>query len=132
MSQPLVYIDTSEVREGALEELKGAIEELVAFIDANEPQILAYSVYLSDDGRQMTVVHLHADSASLDYHMDVAGPAFRRFAGLLTLSSIRVYGEPSDKALEQLHEKARLLGCEDVTLHSPHAGFTRFGPAEKE
>src|SRR5215211_6110435 len=110
MCQPLVYSDTSEVREGVLDELKGAIEELVVFIEANEPQILAYSVYLSEDGSQMTVMHLHADSASLDYHMDVAGPAFRRFAELLTLASIRVYGEPSDKALGQLHEKARLLG----------------------
>jgi quinol monooxygenase YgiN len=131
MSQPLVYVDTSEVREGALDELKGAIEELVAFIDANEPQILAYSVYLSEDGSRMTVVHVHADSESLDYHMDVAGPAFRRFADLLTLSSIRIYGEPSDKAVGQLHEKARLLGCEDVTVHPPHAGFTRFGHAER-
>jgi|SRR5215211_2909466 len=131
MSQPLVYIDTSEVREGVLDELKGAIEELVAFIDANEPQILAYSVYLSKDGRQMTVVHLHADSTSLDYHMDVAGPAFRRFADLLTLSSIRIYGAPSDKAVGQLHQKARLLGCEDVTVHASHAGFTRLAPAEK-
>jgi hypothetical protein len=131
MSQPLVYIDTSQVREGALDELKGAIEELVAFIDANEPQILAYSVYLSNDGSQMTVVHLHADSTSLDYHMDVAGPAFRRFAELLMLSSIRVYGEPSEKALGQLHQKARLLGCEDVTVYGPHAGFTRLSLAEK-
>ena len=130
MSQPLVYIDTSEVREGVLDELKGAIEELVAFIDANEPRILAYSVYLSEDGSRMTVVHLHADSASFDHHMDVAGPAFRRFADLLTLSSIRVYGEPSDKAVGQLHEKARLLGCEEVTVHSPHAGFTRLGPGK--
>jgi hypothetical protein len=131
MSQPLVYIDTSEVREGALDDLKGAIEELVAFIDANEPRILAYNVYLSNDGSQMTVVHLHADSTSLDYHLDVAGPAFRRFADLLTLSSIRVYGEPSDKALDQLHQKARLLGCEDVIVHAPHAGFTRLTPAEE-
>jgi hypothetical protein len=65
------------------------------------------------------VVYVHADSASLDYHMGVAGPAFRRFADLLTLSSIRIYGEPSDKAVGQLHEKARLLGCEDVTVHPP-------------
>ena len=75
-------------------------------------------------------MHLHADSASFDYHMDVAGPAFPRFADLLTLSSIRVYGEPSDKAVGQLHEKARLLGCEEVTVHSPHTGFTRFGPGK--
>lgn len=127
MSQPLIYIDTSEVREGALDELKGAIRELAAFIDANEPRILAYRVYLSEDGRRMTVVHVHADSASLDHHMEVAGPAFGRFADLLTLTSIRVYGEPSEGALERLHEKARLLGCEDVAVHEPYAGFFRFG-----
>jgi quinol monooxygenase YgiN len=127
MSQPLLYVDTSEVREGALEELRGAIQELVEFVDANEPQLIAYNVYLSEDGSQMTVMHLHADSASLDHHMDVAGPAFRKFADLLTLSSIRIYGEPSEKALRQLHDKAQLLGCRDVTVQRLHAGISRFG-----
>ena len=130
MSEPLLYVDTSEVREGALEALKGAIKELVEFIEANEPQLIAYNVYLSDNGSQMTVVHLHVDSASLDYHMEVAGPAFRRFADLITLSSIRVYGEPSDKAVRQLKDKARLLGSGDVIVHRPHAGFARFEPGE--
>ena len=123
----LIYVDTSEVREGAVEELKGAIEKLVEFIDANEPQIVAYSVYLSDDGREMTVVHVHADAASLEYHLDVAGPAFRELADLITLSSIRVYGEPSKRALMQLHDKARLLGRDDVAVHGLEAGFSRIG-----
>jgi hypothetical protein len=126
MSGPLVYIDTSDVRDGALEELKGAIEELVEFIDANEPQLMAYSVYLSDDGGEMTVVHIHADSASLEYHLDVGGPAFRKLADLITLSSIRIYGEPSERALRQLHEKARLLGSGKVVVHGLQAGFARF------
>ena len=130
MSPPLVYVDTSEVREGALDDLKAAIEDLVAFIEANEPRIIAYSVYLSEDTSRMTVIHLHHDSASLEYHMDVAGPAFRRFADLLTLSSIRVYGSPSKKAVGQLYEKARLLGCEDVAVHAAQAGFARFGSGE--
>jgi hypothetical protein len=98
---------------------------LVEFIDAHEPQILAYNVYLSDDGSEMTVVHMHADAASLEYHLDVAGPEFRRFADLITLSSIRVYGEPSDKALRQLTDKARLLGCDDVAVHGIQAGLAR-------
>jgi quinol monooxygenase YgiN len=126
MSQPLVYIDTSDVRAGALEELKRAIRELVEFIDANEPQILAYSVYLSDDGSQMTVVHVHVDSASLEYHMDVGGPAFRRFTDLITMSSIHIYGEPSENALGQLREKAQMLGSGNVIVHSLQAGFSRF------
>jgi quinol monooxygenase YgiN len=115
------------VRGGALEELKDAIEELVESIDANEPRLIAYNVYLSDDGSQMTVVHVHADSASLEHHMDVAGPVFRRFADLSTLSSIRAYGEPSNRALRQLHDKARLLGRGGVIVHGLEAGFNRFG-----
>lgn len=126
MSQPLVYVDTSDVREGALEELKGAIQELAEFIEANEPQLLAYNVCINDDGSQMTVMHVHADSASLDFHMNVAGPRFGRFAKLVTLSSIHIYGEPSERALTQLHDKARLLGSGSVIVHDLHAGFSRF------
>lgn len=127
MSRPLVYVDTSDVRNGALEELKGAMTELAEFVDANEPQILAYNVYFSDDGSQMTVVHVHLDSASLEYHMDVGGPEFRKVANLITLSSICVYGEPSEQALRQLQDKARLLGSGEVIVNGPHAGFSRFG-----
>jgi hypothetical protein len=36
MSRLLVYVDTSEVREGALEELKLAIGELADFVEKNE------------------------------------------------------------------------------------------------
>jgi hypothetical protein len=117
------------VREGALEELKRGIKRLVEFVDANEPRLIAYDVYLNDDGSQMTVVHLHPDSASLEHHMDVAGPLFRSLADLVTLTSIRVYGEPSEKALRQLHDKARLLGSGGVTVCALEAGFSRFGRA---
>ena len=130
MSQPLVYVDTSEVREGALEELQDAIGELADFVETNEPQLISYNVYFSDDGSRMTVMHVHPDSASLDYHMDVAGPRFGRFADLLTLSSIYIYGEPSPEAVRQLRQKVRLLGSGNVIVQAPHAGFSRFGLAK--
>jgi quinol monooxygenase YgiN len=127
MSNAIVYIDTAEVRAGALEELKSAIKELVEFVDANVPRLIAYNVYLSNDGTRITVVHIHPDSASLEYHMEVAGPVFRRFVELVTLSSIHVYGQPSEKVLKQLHEKAGLLGhgAAPVEVDALHAGFTR-------
>jgi hypothetical protein len=121
----ILYIDTSEVRGGALEELKRAIKGLVDFVQANEPRLIAYAVYFSDDGTRMTVVSLHPDSASLEYHMEIAGPLFRRFVELVTLSSIHIYGEPSENVLQQSHEKARLLGRGIVVVEPLHAGFIR-------
>jgi len=127
LSEPLVYVDTSDVREGALGELEDAIEELAHFIEANVPEVLAYNVYLSDDASEMTVVHVHADAASLDRHLEVGGPVFRKFADLLTLRSIQVYGEPSAKATELLRDKARALGSGEVFIHRRQAGFSRLG-----
>ena len=125
MTAAIVYIDISEVHEGALDELKAGLKDLVDFIEAKEPRLLAYNVYFSADSTRMTVMNVHPDAASLEYHMEVAGPLFRRFVELVTLSSIHIYGEPSEKALEQAHEKARLLGGGAVEVEALHAGFTR-------
>ena len=125
MPKALVYVDHSKVREGALDRLKSAIEELVQFIDANEPQLLAYGVHLSGDETEMTVVHVHADAASLDFHMEVAGPEFSKFADLVTMSSIEVYGEPSEGARERLSAKASMLGGDRVVVQDLEAGLSR-------
>ena len=125
--EPVVYIDHSEIREGKLEELKTAMNELVELVEANEPRLISYNVYFTEDGNRMTVVHVHPDSASLEFHMKVAGPAFPKFVDSVKLLTIDVYGKLSDDLLEQLRKKAQMLGNGTVVVHGLHAGFARFG-----
>jgi hypothetical protein len=125
MTEALVYVDVAEVRPGALAELQAGIAELAAFVEENEPDLVSYSVYFSSDGTRMNVVHVHVDAASLDRHLEIAGPRFARFVEHVTLKSIHIYGRPSEEALERLQEKLRLLGSGDVVVHPPHAGFVR-------
>ena len=125
MSQPIVYVDVSTIREGKRAELEAAMKGLAAFIEANEPQLISYGMFLDDDRRHMTVVAVHPDSASLELHMDIGGPEFRKFASLIDLSRIEVYGRVSDAVLDRLHEKARMLGRGTVTVHELYAGFAR-------
>jgi quinol monooxygenase YgiN len=127
MSEPIVSIDSSEIHEGRLEELKTAMKELVEFVDANEPQPIVYNVYLNEDGTRMTVVQVHPDSASMEFHMTVAGSAFPKFSEFVTLSRIDIYGKPTAKLLEQMRQKARALGNAALVVHELHAGFTRLG-----
>ena len=70
-------------------------------------------------------MHIHRDAASLDYHLEVIGPRLGRFADLLTLSSIHIYGDLSAEALGQLQQKIRLLGSGEATVHASQAGFIR-------
>jgi quinol monooxygenase YgiN len=125
MSDGIVYVDTSDVREGALEELQAGMKELVDFVEANEPRIISYNVYFNEEGTRMTVMHVHPDAESVEYHLEVAGPIFRRFVELVTLTSTHIYGRPSERVLKQADEKVRLLGRGVVDVQALHAGFTR-------
>lgn len=78
MHQPIVYIDTSVIREGRLEELEVAMKDLAAFVESNVPQLISYGFFVDEDRTQMTVVAVHPDSASLEYHMDVGVSEIRR------------------------------------------------------
>ena len=123
--QPIVYVDSSTIRAGKLEELKVAMKGLAAFVEANMPRLISYGFFLDREQRHMTVVAVHPDSASLEFHMDVGGAEFRKFADLIELSRIEVYGRVSDPVLERLHQKARMLGSGTVTVHELYAGFAR-------
>lgn len=126
MSEPIFYIDRSTIREGALEEVSRRIPELVEFIREQEPQLIAYDFYLDEQGSHMTVVSVHPDSDSLRLHMEVGRSAFQKFADLIDLYTIEVYGRPSDEVLSLLEDKAAMLGENGrVEVHERHAGFLR-------
>jgi len=127
MREPLIVLDTSEIREGKREELERGIAELAAFVETNEPDPISYEVFFRDDGRVMTVLQVHPDSASMERHMEIAGPVFARFTHLVMLRTIDVYGSPSEKVVDQLRRKAELLGTATVAVHDLQAGFARFG-----
>jgi len=124
-SQLIVYVDTSEVRAGRLEELKAAMADLAEFVEANEPRLLAYNVYFSDDGARMTVLHINPDSASLEFHMTVAGPKFPPIGKFINMLAIDVYGRPDDELVDRLRQKSELLGSGTVRVHELDAGFAR-------
>lgn len=129
-SEPIVYIDHSDIREGSLEELKAGVQRLVEFIRTREPQLITYGFYIDEKARKMSVVAVHPDSASLELHMDVGGAEFRKLAHLLTLTGIECYGRPSERALEMLRAKAAALGDGPTVVSiGRFAGFSNVAPA---
>jgi hypothetical protein len=130
-SEPIVYIDHSDIRDGSLEELKAGVRRLVDFIEAREPQLIVYGFYIDEDAMKLTVVAVHPDPASLELHMDIGSAEFRKLAHLLTLTAIECYGRPSDKALEQLRQKAAMLGDGGTIVSVDRsAGFMQLASAK--
>jgi hypothetical protein len=129
---PIVYIDHSHIREDSIDELKAGVQGLVEYIDAREPQLITYGFYIDEVAARMTVVAIHPDSGSLERHMEIGGGEFRKLAHLVTLTGIECYGRPSERALEQLRQKAAALGdAGAVASIGRFAGFTHL-PAVTE
>ena len=125
--EPIIAVDSSEIRNGKIDELKTGLTELAEFVEANEAEPIAYRIYIDEDGSRMTVVQIHPSSASMEHHMKLAGPIFQKFTDLVVLSRIDLYGRPSDGLVAEMRRKADLLGNAAVVVHELHAGFARFG-----
>ena len=126
MTEPLVFIDISEILEGKIEDLRGRIKDLASFVEENEPRTIAYSFYFDKDATKMTVVQVHPDSASMQFHMTAAADIFPRFVGLVRMLTMDIYGTPSDDLLELMRSKAKMLGTGSVGIHELQAGFARW------
>jgi len=126
MKDLIYYIDTSIIRQGKLNELKKAAQELAEFVDLNESRPISYNIYFTEDGTQMSLLQIHPDSASLEFHLELAGHGFQKFKDLLQLSTIQIYGQPSENLLNQLNRKAEMLGNAKVIVNNFQAGFSRF------
>lgn len=124
-SDLIVYVDHSDIHEGRLEELKHGIRRLVAFIEEQEPQLIAYGFHLDEAAGRMTVTAVHPDSASLELHMEVGREAFRKLGDMITLRQIEVYGSISERVRELLDQKAAMLGGAGVTVTERFSGFAR-------
>lgn len=128
MSDPILYVDVSDIHPGHLEAVKELIAELVAFADANEPQLIAYDFFIDESNSTMTCVALHPDSDSMEFHMDVGWELFRQFSDHIEQRSIDVYGDAGETVLARLHQKIKMLGKGTVNAHVLQAGFVRMGP----
>lgn len=125
MGRPIVYLDRSDIRPGALTELRQAVAQLVAFVEEREPQLLAYGFHIDEQTSTMTLVAVHPDAASLEFHLRIGEPEFRKVGEFITLRAIEVYGDLGQEALRLLHEKAEMLGGASVTVRPPTMGFAR-------
>ena len=103
MNEPILYVDRSSIGAGNLEEVKVLQKELASFIEANEPQLISYGIFISEDGSHMAVTAVHPDSASLLFHMEVGGPIFRKFQGLITLETALTSSSNKDELQDMIN-----------------------------
>jgi quinol monooxygenase YgiN len=125
MAAPFIFIGTHRLKEGKLQDLRHYEQELVALVEAKEPRLIAFHVFVNEDGTQATTIQVHPDAASMEFHMQVLGQKISQaYAFLERTERIEVYGTPSDQVLEMMRQLAG--SGVPLSVKADHlGGFTR-------
>jgi hypothetical protein len=99
---------------------------LVDFLAAGEPRLIAFNEYTGEDRTEVSVVQVHPDAESMEFHMGVVKDrATRAYDETLDRTTrIQVFDAPSASMLKTLRGQAG-TGV-DISINSMHlGGFTR-------
>ncbi len=124
MVGPLIYVGTYSIKPGMLEEARKRVAELVDFVETNEPRLIAFHCFLDEEGSKLTVIQLHPDSASMEFHQQVNAKHFATAFDYLEMHSDRYYGPISDALAAEL-SKWYEPGVEVIRMPVHEGGFTR-------
>ena len=128
MSSPFIFIATNRLKPGAYEAERQRVPGLVGFIRAGEPRLLAFNEYINRERTEVTVVQIHPDAASMEFHMGVVRErAVQAYSETLDATTqIQVFGNPSEAVVETL--RAQAGAGVPLSVHPEHlGGFTRIG-----
>jgi quinol monooxygenase YgiN len=128
MSQPFISIATLRIKKGKLDDFTRSYREVVETVKEHEPRIIAFHGFVNEDGTEMTIIQVHPDTASMDFHMQVLTDRLAEHVAralgpeLIEPKQVEYYGTPSESALEMDRQVAGLA----VNIKPLYVGgFTR-------
>lgn len=130
MSGPLIFISHSKVKAGKLETYQAHCKTATELVESDEPRMIAFNTYASEDGTEVSTVQVHPDSDSLDIHLKLFTEKLsdRAFEALDSYE-INVYGRPSDAVLQFLGQMpSQMAGLRVRILPLHEGGFLRPQP----
>ncbi|MFN2589262.1 MAG: putative quinol monooxygenase [Actinomycetota bacterium] len=122
MSEPLIVVLNYSIKPGKEEEARKRIAEHVDFVETNEPRMIAFHMYLNQDGNRLSIFQVHPDTASMEFHMQLNAKHFATaFDWLDTSMGMQYFGPLSDVLVTEIAK------WDEAFTHVPvhEAGFTR-------
>jgi quinol monooxygenase YgiN len=105
MSQPIVFISHHRVKEGKLEGLKQLFRDATKSLEAEKRRTVVFLAYLSEDGAEVTIVHVFPDAEAMDLHFAGADERAAAAYEFVDPQAFEIYGAPSHGVVETMREE---------------------------
>jgi hypothetical protein len=122
MSGPFVVVVKSRVKPGMSGAYDVWLETFCRLVDEREPRILGFHTYGDQKGELSTVVQVHPDAESMEFHFHAMGDQLEEMHQYLDgVESIELLGSPTDRVLKGLSQSQDVLDVSPVYV----AGVSR-------
>jgi hypothetical protein len=108
MTGPFIFIATNRLKQAKFDREQKRLPDLIDFIQANEPRLIAFNEYANEEGTEVAVVQVHPDADSMVFHMElIAERAASAYADTIeATTNIQVLGTPSGTVTDMLRRQA--------------------------
>jgi quinol monooxygenase YgiN len=124
MSDPIVFVSHSMVREGKLEALQEFTRGMFPVLEAEKPGTVLHDGYVDEDGTQVHFVHVFPDADAMDAHMVGVADRTGKAEEFIETYGFEIYGTPSADTLAMLR---RAPGIDVVVRPRALGGYIRLG-----
>ena len=126
MSGPIVFISHSRVKPGRLAEFQQLYHSVIEWVQAEKPGTLLHLAFASEDGGEVSMIHVIQDADAMDVHLQGAAENARKAGELIEMHAWELYGQPSAAAVKQVRKMLSSLGVE-IDWQPHHLdGYMRF------
>ena len=121
MPGPIVFISHNSVKDGMLGGFRDAFGQVAQALDAEKPGTVVFLAFASDDGSEISVVHVFPDADAMGQHLQGVQERMGTAVEFIQTRGYEIYGAPSEPVLEAMRGFA---DAEGVPLHvqSYHVG----------
>lgn len=124
MSDPIVFMSHSRVKEGKLEAFRELSEEVFSVMEAEKPGTILHYGYLDEQATEIHFVHVFPDAEAMDAHMVGAAERVGKADEFIETFEFEIYGAPSDETLTLLRQAP---GVDVVLRPRGLGGYIRLG-----
>ena len=123
MSGPFIMMSKSRIKPGKADAYAAWSAGMFGDVEEQEPRLLAFNVWESEDHTSSVVIQVHPDAESFEYHLKLFGERVKESFDYIDVEGVEIYGPPSP-FVEQFVTHG--VPGMPVTVHPLHkAGFTR-------
>jgi quinol monooxygenase YgiN len=111
MAEAVAFVSHFRVKPGRIEDFRPVARAAMERLEAEKPQTLVFLGFVDDDRGTVSWMHVFADQAALDLHVEGSDERARTIADLVEPVGWEIYGRPSEQVLETFRQLATSTGA---------------------